>query len=52
MAGQMTLNLLVIGLGVLVPLAVYYFSFHKKIKVLENEVVNFVREKYKDEIIN
>jgi hypothetical protein len=52
MGGQISLNLLVIGLGVLVPALVYYFTFHKKIKVLENQVINFVRIKYNEEIIN
>lgn len=40
----------VIGLGVLVPLLVYYLVFHKKMKTLEKEVGGFLKEKFSDNI--
>ena len=50
MGRQMVFTLLVVLLGFLIPLLVYFLVFHKKMKVVEKEVVAFLREHYSDEI--
>ena len=51
MAGQMIFTILMVGLGILIPLIIYFIFFHKKMKEIEKEVGNFLKEKYKDKII-
>ena len=51
MGRQMVFTLLVVLLGFLIPLLVYFLVFHKKMKVVEKEVVAFLKEHYANEII-
>ncbi|MGV6828890.1 MAG: hypothetical protein ACWA45_05785 [Flavobacteriales bacterium] len=52
MVGQIIFTLLMIGLGILIPLIIYFIFFHKKMKEVEKEVSSFLKEKYKDVIIS
>jgi hypothetical protein len=51
MAGQMIFTLLMVGLGILIPLIIYYLVFHKKMKVVEKEVGEFIKEEYKSKLV-
>ena len=35
-----------IALGVLIPLAIYFIVYHKKMKTIEKEVATFIKEAY------
>jgi len=50
MAGQMIFMLLLVLLGILIPLLVYFIVFHKKMKAVEKEVVAFLKEHYSNEM--
>ena len=50
--GQMGFTVSVVALGVIPPLLVYFLVFNKKMKVMEKEVGEFLKEKYNDKIIN
>jgi len=50
MGRQMAFTLLVVLLGFLIPLLVYFLVFHKKMKVVEKDVVAFLKEHYANEI--
>lgn len=49
---QIIFLVLFIILGFLIPILIYFFVFHKKMKLIENEIVQFIQNKYKDFIIN
>lgn len=51
MERQMIFTVLIVALGIIVPLIVYFAFFHKKMKVVENEVVEFIKMHYKNNII-
>ena len=51
MKSQMIFTILIVLLGFILPLLIYFFFFHKKMKKIENEVGNYLKEKYKDKII-
>jgi VIT1/CCC1 family predicted Fe2+/Mn2+ transporter len=51
MKAQIIFTLLVVLLGVIIPLIVYFIVFHKKMKVVEKEVGQFIKENYKAIII-
>lgn len=42
--------LTLIALGILIPLALYFTFYHKKMKTVEKEVVAFIKEDYADKI--
>ena len=50
MGRQMVFTLLVVLLGFLIPLLVYFIVFHKKMKVIEKDVVAFLKEHYSNEM--
>ncbi|UKN00820.1 hypothetical protein K6119_13885 [Paracrocinitomix mangrovi] len=50
MGGQMLFMLLVVLLGVLIPLIVYFAAFHSKLKNLENELGAYLKEEYEDKV--
>lgn len=52
LASHIIFTLAFILLGIIVPLIIYYFVFHKKMKKIENEVGDFLKEKYKTKIID
>lgn len=43
--------LLLIALGILLPLALYFIFYHKKMKACEKEVGGFLKEAYADKIL-
>jgi hypothetical protein len=43
---QMLFNLVVIFLGVIIPLVIYFAFFHKKFKEFEKEIGEFLVKKY------
>jgi hypothetical protein len=47
---QMVFTLLVVFLGILIPLLVYFLVFHKKMKAVEKDVATFLKEHYSNEI--
>ncbi len=51
MASQMVFTILLFLLGIIPPLIVYFLVFHKKMKVVEKDVADFINSKYKDYII-
>jgi len=51
MGRQMVFTLLVVLLGFLIPLLVYFLVFHKKMKVVEKDVAAFLKEHYANEIL-
>lgn len=51
MAGQMVFTLLMIGLGIVIPLIIYFLVFHKKMKVVEKEVGEFIKANYKSKLL-
>jgi len=51
MTGQMVFMLLLVLLGVLIPIIVYFIVFHKKMKAVEKEVGAFIKEHYADEML-
>ena len=52
MKGQILFTIIMVAAGILIPLIVYFIFFHKKMKEIEKEVGDFLKEKYKDQIIN
>lgn len=48
---QMIFTALIIVFALLIPLVIYYFVFHKKMKEIENEVASFLKELYTDVIL-
>jgi len=51
MMGQMIFTLLVVLLGFLIPLIVYFAVYHKKMKAVEKDVAAFLKERYSNEVI-
>ncbi len=49
---QLIFSLLFIGLGILVPLILYWFLLHKKMKKMESEVASFIKKEYSNSILN
>ncbi len=47
---QMVFTLVLLLLGILIPLLVYFLVFHKKMKVVEKDVVAFLKEHYSNEM--
>jgi len=47
---QMVFTLLLVLLGILIPLLVYFIVFHKKMKAVEKDVVAFLKEHYSSEM--
>lgn len=50
MGRQMVFTLLVVLLGFLIPLIVYFLVFHKKMKIVEKDIAAFLKEHYANEI--
>jgi hypothetical protein len=50
MKGQMIFTVLMIALGIVIPLIVYFLVFHKKMKVVEKEVGAFIKQQYKSKL--
>jgi len=48
MGGQMLFVLTILLLGVLIPLIIYFAAFHKKLKAVENEIGDFIKDQYPD----
>lgn len=46
MTGQLIFTLTFILLGIIIPLIIYFFTFHKKFKAMEKEVGTFLENKY------
>ncbi len=44
MTGQIIYSLSLVLLGVLIPLIIYFAVFHKKMKRIENEIGEFIKE--------
>tara|TARA_R110002074_G_scaffold209113_5_gene378053 strand:- start:2071 stop:2421 length:351 start_codon:yes stop_codon:yes gene_type:complete len=51
MKAQIIFTLLVVLLGFIIPILVYFFVFHKKMKVVEKEVTEVLKDNYKALII-
>lgn len=51
MKGQMIFTILMVALGILIPLIVYFAVYHKKMKAVETEVAEFIKSYYKDKLI-
>ncbi len=52
MERQMIFTVLVVALGILIPLIVYFAFYHKKMKAVETEVAEFIKKQYKDKLID
>ena len=50
MGGQMLFVLTILLLGVLIPLIVYFAAYHKKMKAVENEIGDFIKDRYADHL--
>ena len=46
MGGTIIFSLLMVLLGILIPLIIYFITFHKKFKALENEIGDFLKSEY------
>ena len=46
MGAQLIFTFTFILLGIIPPLIIYYFTFHKKFKVMEQEVGGFLKNEY------
>lgn len=46
MGAQMVFVLVLLLLGILIPLVIYFAVFHTKMKAVEKEVVSFVQDEY------
>ncbi len=51
MPAQIIYTILLVLLGILLPILVYFIFFHRKMKVVEKEVGEFIKENYTDAII-
>jgi len=51
MGRQMVFTLLIVLLGFIIPLLIYFLVFHKKMKAVEKDVVAFLKEHYSNEIL-
>lgn len=51
MKAQFIFTVLFVLIGIIIPLIVYFIVFHKKMKVVEKEVGQFIRDNYKELII-
>ena len=51
MQGQMVFTVLLVGLGILIPLVVYFFVYHKKMKVVEKDVGEFIKMHYRSKLL-
>lgn len=51
MKAQIIFTLLVVLLGFIIPIIVYFFVFHKKMKLVEKEVEEFIIQNFKELII-
>ncbi len=52
LAIQIIFTLSFIALGILIPVILYWFLLHKKMKEIETEVANFIKKEYSQIIIN
>jgi uncharacterized membrane protein YukC len=48
---QFIFMMLIVLLALIIPLIIYFLVFHKKMKAIETEVVDFIKTSYKDYII-
>lgn len=46
LGGTMIFTFSILLLGVLIPIIVYFAAYHKKMKAVEKEVGDFIREEY------
>ncbi len=51
MKAQIIFTLLFVLLGIVIPLIVYFIVFHKKMKVVEEEVGQYIKNNYKEIIL-
>lgn len=51
MERQMIFTVLMVALGILIPLIVYFVFYHKKMKAVENEVGEFLKTHYKNHLV-
>jgi len=51
MKAQIIFTLFFVLIGIIIPLIVYFLVFHKKMKVVEKEVGQFIKDHYKELII-
>ncbi|NOY46797.1 MAG: hypothetical protein GXO84_01015 [Chlorobi bacterium] len=51
MKAQIIFTLLVVLLGFVIPILVYFLVFHKKMKVVEKEVAEVLKNNYKELIL-
>ena len=47
-AGQAIFSALVVGLGIIPPFLVYFFTFHRKMKAFEQELSECIRQDAKE----
>ncbi len=52
LAIQIIFTLSFIALGILIPVILYWFLLHKKMKEVEQEVADFIKKEYSQIIIN
>ncbi len=50
MGGQMIFVFSMLLLGVIIPMIVYFAAFHKNLKSVENDIGEFIKEKYIDNL--
>lgn len=50
MKAQIVFTILIVALGILLPLIVYFLVYHKKMKAVETDVAEFIKVYYKDKI--
>lgn len=46
MGGRLLFTVTLLLLGIIIPLIIYYLTFHKKFKAMEEEIGSFLREQY------
>lgn len=50
MGAHITFTVLVVLLGFLIPIAIYYMTYHKKMKEVEEEVSTFIKNRYTEQM--
>ncbi|SHG70316.1 hypothetical protein [Winogradskyella jejuensis] len=50
MGRQVIFTILLFSLGIIPPLLVYFLFYHKKMKAVEKDVVEFITSKYTDQL--
>jgi len=50
MGSQMVFTLVLILLGILIPIIIYFAVYHKKMKAIEKEVSAFISENYSEHL--